>query len=98
MWSELIDGDRLSREKIDAVAAGTGRYLAEESKTRRFQCEHQIIHPRFRLRSTLPCAAAYQTAPKTIELHAYTLWGRSAHRNGSRKRRGFSMRRFRQEG
>ena len=26
MWSELIDGDRLSREKIDAVAAGTDRY------------------------------------------------------------------------
>ena len=36
MWSELIDGDRLSREKIDAVAAGTDRYLAEESKPRRY--------------------------------------------------------------
>jgi hypothetical protein len=58
MWSELIDGDRLSREKINAVAAGTDRYPAEESKPRRFQCEHQTIHPRFHLRSTLPCAAA----------------------------------------
>ena len=42
MWSELIDGDRLSREKIDAVAAGTDRYLTEVSKTRRFQCELRL--------------------------------------------------------
>jgi hypothetical protein len=47
MWSKLFGGgDRLPREKVDAVVHVIDRYLAEEAELRRLQSEKQTIHPR----------------------------------------------------
>jgi hypothetical protein len=47
MWSKLFGGgDRLPREKVDAVVRVIDRYLAEEAELRRLQSEKQTIHPR----------------------------------------------------
>ncbi len=47
MWSKLFGGgDRLPREKVDAVVRVIDRYLAEEAGLRGFHTEKQTIHPR----------------------------------------------------
>ena len=47
MWSKLLGGgDRLPREKGDAVVRVIDRYLAEQAELRRLQSEKQTIHPR----------------------------------------------------
>jgi hypothetical protein len=47
MWSKLFGGgDRLPREKVDAVVHVIDRYLAEETELRRLHSEKQTIHPR----------------------------------------------------
>lgn len=47
MWSKLFGGgDRLPRERVDAVVRVVDRYLSEEAKLRGLQSEKQTIHPR----------------------------------------------------
>jgi len=47
VWNKLFGGgDRLPREKVDAVVHVIDRYLAEEAELRRLQSEKQTIHPR----------------------------------------------------
>ena len=47
MWSKLFGGgDRLPRERVDAVVRVVDRYLSEEARLRGVQSEKQTIHPR----------------------------------------------------
>ena len=47
MWNKLFGGgDRLPRERVDAVVRVVDRYLSEEAKLRGLQTEKQTIHPR----------------------------------------------------
>ena len=47
MWSKWFGGgDRLPRERVDAVVRVVDRYLSEEAKLRGLQSEKQTIHPR----------------------------------------------------
>ena len=47
MWNKLFgSGDRLPRERVDAVVRVVDRYLSEEAELRRLQTEKQTIHPR----------------------------------------------------
>lgn len=47
MWDKLFGGgDRLPREKVDAVVRVIDRYLSEEAERRGLQSEKQTIHPR----------------------------------------------------
>ena len=47
MWNKLFgSGDRLPRERVDAVVRVVDRYLSEEAELRGFQTEKQTIHPR----------------------------------------------------
>ena len=47
MWNKLFGGgDRLPRERVDAVVRIVDRYLSEEAKLRGLQTEKQTIHPR----------------------------------------------------
>jgi hypothetical protein len=39
-------GDRLPRERVDAVVRVVDRYLSEEAELRGLQTEKQTIHPR----------------------------------------------------
>jgi hypothetical protein len=47
MWNKLFGGgDRLPRERVDAVVRVVDRYLSEEAELRGLQTEKQTIHPR----------------------------------------------------
>jgi hypothetical protein len=47
MWNKLFgSGDRLPRERVDAVVRIVDRYLSEEAELRGLQTEKQTIHPR----------------------------------------------------
>lgn len=47
MWDKLFGGgDKLPREKVDAVVQVIDRYLSEEAEQRGLQSEKQTIHPR----------------------------------------------------
>ena len=47
MWNKLFgSGERLPRERVDAVVRIVDRYLSEEAELRRLQTEKQTIHPR----------------------------------------------------
>ena len=47
MWNKLFGGgDRLPRERVDAVVQVVDRYLSEEAELRGLQTEKQTIHPR----------------------------------------------------
>ena len=47
MWNKMFGGgDRLPREKVDAVVRVIDRYLAQEAELRKLQSEKQTVHPR----------------------------------------------------
>ncbi len=47
MWNKLFgSGDRLPRERVDAVVRVVDRYLSEEAELRGLQTQKQTIHPR----------------------------------------------------
>ena len=47
MWNKLFgNGDRLPRERVEAVVRVVDRYLSEEAELRGLQTEKQTIHPR----------------------------------------------------
>jgi hypothetical protein len=47
MWNKLFGGgDRLPRERVDAVVRVVDRYLSEEAELRGLQTQKQTIHPR----------------------------------------------------
>jgi hypothetical protein len=47
MWNKLFgSGERLPRERVDAVLRIVDRYLSEEAELRGLQTEKQTIHPR----------------------------------------------------
>ncbi len=46
MWDKWFGGDKLPRQKVDAVVRVIDRYLAEEAELRGLQSERQTIHPR----------------------------------------------------
>jgi hypothetical protein len=47
MWNKLFgSGERLPRERVDAVVRIVDRYLSEEAELRGLQTEKQTIHPR----------------------------------------------------
>ena len=47
MWNKLFGGgDRLPRERVDAVVQVVDRYLSEEAELRGLQTQKQTIHPR----------------------------------------------------
>lgn len=47
MWDKLFGGgDRLPRQKVDAVVQAIDRYLSEEAERRGLQSGKQTIHPR----------------------------------------------------
>jgi hypothetical protein len=47
MWNKLFgSGERLPRERVDAVVRIVDRYLSEEAELRGLQTDKQTIHPR----------------------------------------------------